>query len=98
MNQDVVRVGSIAGIAASIPYLLGFQPAESLVIIGLETSRLVFTMRIDLQAPDLDALVVTEVVSRMADYDEVICAILNSERSLTDSPKHLRLIILAKNG
>lgn len=109
MNPDVVRVGSIAGIAASVPYLLGFQPVESLVVIGLEIDRLVFTMRMDLQAPHLDASLVAEVVSRMANYPEVIVVIYTDEDSRNGLPRrglvaglleelHIREALLVSEG
>jgi hypothetical protein len=46
---------SLAGPAAlleAVPYLLGFHPRESLVLVGLEAQRVVVTVRIDLT--DLD--------------------------------------------
>ena len=39
MNPDVVKIQSHIGIAAAVPYLLGFIPTDSLVIIGLEGPR-----------------------------------------------------------
>lgn len=41
-----------ADLLAVVPYLLGFHPADSLVLVGFEGSRLLFTMRGDLPRED----------------------------------------------
>lgn len=87
MNPDIVRVGSIAGIAASIPYLLGFYPTESLVVIGLEDNRLVFTMRMDLLPANLEDALAAEAARRMAVYDEVLVIIYTDEARDADLPR-----------
>jgi hypothetical protein len=47
-DPAVLRVGGPADLLQAVPYLLGFHPAASLVIIGLRRSRLVVTVRVDL--------------------------------------------------
>jgi hypothetical protein len=47
-DDPVLRIGSPAELLQAVPYLLGFHPAASLVIIGLHRSRLVVTVRLDL--------------------------------------------------
>jgi hypothetical protein len=49
-----VRLGSPAELIASVPYLLGFHPHESVVAIGLRgrRSRVCLTLRLDLPAPE----------------------------------------------
>src|SRR5262249_61062821 len=37
---------------AAVPYLLGFPPANSVVVIGLSGTRVVFSARADLPPPD----------------------------------------------
>jgi hypothetical protein len=37
---------------AAVPYLLGFHPADSVVVLGLSGSRVVFSARADLPPPD----------------------------------------------
>jgi hypothetical protein len=44
----VLSVRSPLDLLAAVPYLLGFHPAQSLVVAGLRRSRLVFTARVDL--------------------------------------------------
>lgn len=48
-----VRLHTPAQLAAAVPYLVGFTPVESLVLVGLagEPPHVVVTMRIDLPAP-----------------------------------------------
>lgn len=54
-EAPVVRTAGPAGIVAVIPRLLGFEPADSLVIVGLAADhRVVVTFRYDLP-PDLNA-------------------------------------------
>ena len=48
----LLRISGPADLLQAVPYLLGFHPQSSLVIIGLDQSRLVVTVRLDLA--DLD--------------------------------------------
>lgn len=41
-----------ANLIAAVPYLLGFEPADSLVLVGLQNGRVIVSARIDLD--DLD--------------------------------------------
>jgi hypothetical protein len=45
----LLRVSSPDELLSAIPYLVGFYPADSLVLIGLNGSRVVITARLDLQ-------------------------------------------------
>ncbi|MGH8861267.1 MAG: DUF4192 family protein, partial [Jatrophihabitantaceae bacterium] len=49
-NADlpIVRVSGPADLVQTIPYLLGFHPARSLVLVGLADRRVVVTARMDL--------------------------------------------------
>jgi hypothetical protein len=40
-----------ADLLAAVPYLLGFHPADSVVVLGLSRGRVVFSARADLPAP-----------------------------------------------
>ena len=48
-----IRVGSTASLLAVVPYLLGFEPASSMVIIGTHpcTRQIMLTLRYDLPDP-----------------------------------------------
>lgn len=47
-TAPTLRVTSPADLLQAIPYLLGFHPQDSLVLVGLADARLVVTVRIDL--------------------------------------------------
>ena len=53
-----IRVDSLAGVLAVVPYLLGFRPRSSLVVIGIEPPRgqIKLTFRYDLPDPPDSAL------------------------------------------
>jgi hypothetical protein len=47
-DLPILRVGGLTDLAQAIPYLLGFHPERSLVLVGLAASRVVVTARVDL--------------------------------------------------
>ena len=47
-----MRIGDRGDLVAAVPYLLGFHPAESLVLVALRGTRLVVTARVDLPDPE----------------------------------------------
>ena len=73
-----VRISGAAGLISAVPVLLGFHPAESLVVLGMRgrRRRLGPAIRIDLPAPD-DLLPVVEYLAdhaeRQADRVAVFC-------------------------
>jgi Domain of unknown function (DUF4192) len=66
-----VRVDSLAGVLAVVPYLLGFHPSSSLVVLGIEPprGRVKVTFRYDLPDPP-DAALAAELTAHAA---EVLC-------------------------
>ena len=50
-STDLVVLRSPGEVAQMVPYLLGFEPAESLVLIGLRGGRVAVTIRMDIDAP-----------------------------------------------
>ena len=50
-GDGVVRLSSPADIIAMIPYMLGFHPANSLVIVAMRERRPVLNVRVDLPGP-----------------------------------------------
>ena len=50
------RISGPAELVQAIPYLLGFRPDRSLVLVGLHDGQLVVTARIDLCDAEIDAL------------------------------------------
>jgi len=51
MRKPTMRISGPADLLQAVPYLLGFHPTDSLVLLGLDDRRLVVTARVDL--PDL---------------------------------------------
>jgi hypothetical protein len=74
-----VKLKSPADMAAAIPYLVGFQPEESLVVAALhgENKQVGLTMRFDLPPPALDADIAQQIAVRLvharAQYALVAC-------------------------
>ena len=49
-----LSVRSPADMVAAVPYLLGFHPADSVVVVAVRGRRVVFAARGDLSAPGTD--------------------------------------------
>lgn len=47
-----VRITSPASLIAAVPYLLGFEPTDSLVLVGLREGQITVTARVDLDQLD----------------------------------------------
>ena len=50
-SAPAIRLAAPGDLLAVIPYLLGFHPADSLVLVGLHQGRIVFCFRADLADP-----------------------------------------------
>ena len=63
----VVKVGELNALVDAVPYLLGFQPTESIVAVSLRgpRERMDFTLRLDLAPEDYDDQVAQMIVERM---------------------------------
>lgn len=55
ITTGAVRVDSPAALVANLPHLVGFVPTESAVFVLLDGSRVVVTQRVDVEALNLDA-------------------------------------------
>lgn len=53
---------------AAVPYLLGFHPHDSVVVIGLCGTRVVFSVRTDLPPPEHASAVVDQLVGVVAEH------------------------------
>jgi hypothetical protein len=49
----VVRASGMSEFLSIVPYLLGFTPSESIVILGLSDRRVVLTARVDIDPSDM---------------------------------------------
>ncbi|MBV9592827.1 MAG: DUF4192 domain-containing protein [Actinobacteria bacterium] len=47
-SQDLIHVDGPAGLLEMVPYLVGFHPRDSLVLVGLRAGRVAVTVRMDL--------------------------------------------------
>jgi hypothetical protein len=52
-------------VLAAIPYLVGYHPSESMVVLGMRGTELIFTARYDLPAPDASRAEVRDAVQHM---------------------------------
>ena len=69
-----LRVRRPADFLAVVPYLLGFHPAESLVVVLFRRARVLLTARLDLSDPAVTPLVLQQVLdlSRQHGVDELV--------------------------
>ena len=63
-NQTRVRCGGPGDALDAIPWMLGFVPTESLVMLGLCGPRLQFgpVLRLDLHDPEIDEVIIAELL------------------------------------
>ncbi|MEO8887868.1 MAG: DUF4192 domain-containing protein [Jatrophihabitantaceae bacterium] len=83
-NETVptLRISGPADLLQGVPYLLGFHPAESLVLIGLADGQLVVTVRVDLvDLVEPDVLADALEAMRRGGTDTVVAAVYD------DSPR-----------
>ncbi|GAB3623916.1 hypothetical protein GCM10027418_20000 [Mariniluteicoccus endophyticus] len=83
MKPTVVRAGDPAELLSLIPYIVGVEPAESLVVLGLSGTRVVATARVDLD----DCLFRADQVAAAAlgqGADSVILAVYAASRDGID--------------
>lgn len=75
-GSPVLTVRSPADLLAAVPYLLGFHPTDSLVVVGLRQKRMVFAARGDLPDQNNSAAVVQYVASVVAHQGSSAAAIV----------------------
>ncbi len=79
----VVRVDEINALVDAVPYLLGFNPTESIVAVSLHgpRERMEFTLRLDLIPEEYDDQVAHMFVERMraADADSVMVFVFTDD-------------------
>jgi hypothetical protein len=67
LNPPRLRLRAPVDVLAAVPYLIGYQPANSVVVLAMRGRRLVFTVRDDLPAPDASPPEVDDVVDDLLD-------------------------------
>jgi hypothetical protein len=48
MTEPKLRISTPSDLVAAVPYLLGFTPVDSLVVVGLQRRRVIFELRLDI--------------------------------------------------
>ena len=87
----VARLRGPGDLAAALPHLCGFVPAESLVVVALHgpRSRVGLTMRVDLPARDHEGLLVRDLAARLAaaGADEAMVVLLTDAEARGGLPR-----------
>jgi hypothetical protein len=52
VNEPRLRLREPVDVLAAIPYLVGYHPTESIILLGMQGKQLTFTARYDLPKPD----------------------------------------------
>src|SRR4051812_9307565 len=52
MNANTLRLRSPADVVSAIPYLIGFHPADSVVVLACDGARGAYAVRLDVTAQD----------------------------------------------
>jgi uncharacterized protein DUF4192 len=93
-----VSLRSPADMIAAIPYLLGFHPADSLVVLGLRAKQVTFQVRVDLP-PAGDAVPFARQLAAIVARQHVTRALLTgygSEAAVTPAIKAVRTELLRR--
>lgn len=96
-DDTALHIGDAADLVVAVPYLLGFRPAESLVLVALERNRVIVSARVDL-ADLLDgsatAQPLDEAVSAAArsGADSAVALVFSDEAVRIDDMPHRRVV------
>ena len=64
MSLNTLRLRSPADVVAAIPYLIGFHPADSVVVLACDNARGAYAVRLDLTAQDALLEHIADLVAR----------------------------------
>ena len=82
-EPTVVKVNELNALVDSVPYLLGFVPTDSIVVVSLREprDRMEFTVRLDLAPPEYDEELAVMLAARMrhAEADAVMVFVYTSD-------------------
>lgn len=84
IDIPTLRISDPAELLTAVPYLLGFHPHDSLVIIGLADSTLVVTARLDLVDADPATLAATIEAIRRGGATSVVGAVFTDTPAAAD--------------
>jgi hypothetical protein len=86
-TPQILKLNALDGLVAAVPYLLGFQPQESLVAVALvgPRGRMQFSMRLDLIDERYDDAIASDVAMRMAHANaDKLLLLVFSEQPVAD--------------
>lgn len=95
-----VRVASPAAVVASVPYLLGFHPTESLVVIALTARHVTLTTRVDLTGCDAEEIAdaILPALARVDPDEAILVAFTNQDPHLGEQTVRSVAPLLADLG
>lgn len=96
LSAERIRLHSPAAMCCAIPYLLGFHPSGSAVLVWLQSGQIVLTQRIDLPPPEVDAALWAKAAGAhpVAGTTQAVIAVLFPQDD--PSPDRVRLRELAR--
>lgn len=100
MTTETLRLSSPSELLAIVPYLLGFEPSHSIMVICLENSRIGLTQRLDLPpAGDGEAVVRSLMPSLMREHpDQVLLIAYENQPELSAEAVHAMTSALTAIG
>lgn len=97
LTADRIRLQSPAALCCAVPYLLGFHPQRSAVLLWLQGSQVILTERIDLPPPEIDASVWARAAGShpVAGTTDTVIVVLFPDEDLPADDAHLRTLARA---
>ncbi len=89
MSPNTLRLRSPADVVSAIPYLVGFHPSDSVVVLACDAARGAYAVRLDMTAPEALLEHVTRLVARQRP-EEVILAGYGTARRVTPMVERVR--------
>ncbi len=84
-GATILRVREPGDLIEAIPYLLGFHPRESLVVVGLDDGRVCVTARVDLsELADAGVLASTVRIMRDSGATHVLAVIYEAPATVVE--------------
>ncbi|WP_394621692.1 DUF4192 domain-containing protein [Lentzea sp. JNUCC 0626] len=95
-----IRVRGAGDLYAAIPHLMGFHPAESLVVLVLQDEMVSMTMRVDLPRPRHRGLLAAQLEGPLLEHGaaEVILAVVSApSENMPEELPHEQLVTKLRN-
>lgn len=95
-THATLRINGPVDLLSAVPYLLGFHPHDSLVLIGLTHGVLVVTARLDLEDADEEAVASTIDAMVRGGSSQFVAAVYAAESAADDGLPHSSLVELVE--